>query len=97
MIRIELPMRGMLHGFGLKPGQITRRRLPERARELAHDNEMLTAMVTTMLRGHAALRSELAKLENRLRRIARTGRLCRLMIVPGVGAVVASAGQGRDR
>lgn len=90
MISIELSMRGMLRGFGLKLGQITRRRLPDRARELADGNEMLTAMVTAMLRGHAALRSELANLENRLRRIARADRVCRLMMtVPGMGAVVA--------
>ncbi len=51
---------------------------------------MLMAMVTAMLRGHAALRSELAKLGNRLRRIARADRVCRLMMtVPGVGVVVA--------
>ncbi len=73
-ISIELSMRGMLRGFGLKLGQVRRQRLPERARELADGNEMLTAMVTSMLRGHAALRSELARLENRLRRIARADR-----------------------
>lgn len=90
MISIELPMRGMLRGFGLKLGQVRRQRLSERARELAEGNEMLTAMVTSMLRGHAALRSELARLENRLRRIARADRVVRLMMtVPGVGAIVA--------
>lgn len=90
MISIELSMRGMLRGFGLKLGQVRRQRLPERARELAEGNDMLTAMVTSMLRGHAALRSELARLENRLRRIARADRVVRLMMtVPGVGAVVA--------
>lgn len=90
MISIELSMRGMLRGFGLKLGKVTRRRLPERARELAAGNEMLTAMVTSMLRAHAGLRSELARLENRLRRIARADRVVRLMMtVPGVGAIVA--------
>ena len=90
MISIELSMRGMLRGFGLELGRVTRRRLPERARELAEGNEMLAAMVASMLRGHAALRSELARLENRLRRIARTDRVVRLMMtVPGVGAIVA--------
>jgi transposase len=49
-----------------------------------------SGMVTSMLRGHAALRSELARLENRLRRIARADHVVRLMMtVPGVGAVVA--------
>lgn len=83
-------MRGLLRGFGLKLGKVARRRLPERARELAAGNETLTAMVSSMLRGHAALRSELARLETRLRRIARTDEVCRLlMTVPGVGPVVA--------
>lgn len=90
MIGIELSMRGMLRGFGLKLGKVTRRRLPERAKELAAGNEMLTAMVTAMLRGHAGLRSELARLENQLHRIARADRVVRLMMtVPGVGAIVA--------
>lgn len=90
MIGIELSMRGMLRGFGLKLGKVTRRRLPERAKELAAGNEMLTAMVTAMLRGHAGLRSELSRLENQLRRIARADRVVRLMMtVPGVGAIVA--------
>ena len=90
IISIELSMRGMLRGFGLKLGQVRRQRLPERARDLADGNEMLMAMVTTMLRGQAALRGELARLENRLRRIARADRVVRLMItLPGVGTVVA--------
>jgi transposase len=55
MISIELSMRGLLRGFGLKVGQVSRRRLPERAKEIADGKEMLTAMVTSMLRGHAAL------------------------------------------
>ncbi|RAK19058.1 transposase IS116/IS110/IS902 family protein [Salipiger aestuarii] len=47
-------------------------------------------MVTSMLRGQAGLRSELARIELRLRRIARQDRICRLtMSTPGVGAVVA--------
>jgi len=60
MISVELSMRGLLRGFGLKVGQVGRRRLPERARELADGNDMLTAMVTSMLRGHAALRPKRA-------------------------------------
>lgn len=71
-----------------------RQRLPERARALAEGNEMLAAMVTSMLRRQAALRSELARLENRLRRIAGSDRVVWLMMtVPGVGAVVALLGK----
>jgi len=74
MISIELSMRGMLRGFGLKLGKVTRRRLPERARELAAGNEMLTAMVTSMLRAHAGYRNAIYPGT----RIARTGNNRRL-------------------
>jgi len=90
MISIEVSMRGLLRGFEFKLGQISGRKLPDRARELASGNEMLTAMATSMLRGQAGLRPELAWIELRLRRIARQDRICRLMMTtPGVGTVVA--------
>ena len=97
-IGVELSMRRLLRGFGLELGKVARRRLPERTGEPAAGNETLTAMVTAMLRGHAALRGELARLETRLRRIARTHEVRRLlMTVPGVAPVVAlQVGAGID-
>lgn len=89
-IAIELSMRGLLRGFGLKIGLVTKGLLEARARELAEGNSTLKALVTSMLRGRAALRAELIRIDKRLRDIARTDDVCRLMMsVPGVGPLVA--------
>jgi transposase len=89
-IAIELSMRGLLRGFGLKIGLVSKRLLDARARELAEGNSTLMALVTSMLRSRAALRAELLRIDKRLRDIARTDGVCRLMMsVPGVGPLVA--------
>ena len=89
-IAIELSMRGLLRGFGLKIGLVSKGLLEARARELAEGNGTLKALVTSMLRGRAALRVELVRIDKRLRDIARTDDTCRLMMsVPGVGPLVA--------
>lgn len=64
--------------------------LDARAPELAEDNNTLEALVTSMLRGRAALRAELIRIDKRLRDVARTDDVCRLMMsVPDVGPPVA--------
>lgn len=89
-IAIELSMRGLLRGFGLKVGLVSKGLLDARARELAEGNSTLKALVTSMLRGRAALRAELIRIDQRLRDVARTDDVCRLMMsVPGVGPLVA--------
>ena len=89
-IAIELSMRGLLRGFGLKVGLVSKGLLDARARELAEGNSTLKALVTSMLRGRAALRAELIRIDKRLRDVARTDDACRLMMsVPGVGPLVA--------
>jgi transposase len=89
-IAIELSMRGLLRGFGLKVGLVSKGLLDARARELAEGNSTLKALVTSMLRGRAALRAELIRIDKRLRDVARTDDVCRLMMsVPGVGPLVA--------
>ncbi len=89
-IAIEISMRGLLRGFGLKVGLVSKGLLEARARELAEGNSTLKALVTSMLRGRAALRAELIRIDQRLRDVARTDDVCRLMMsVPGVGPLVA--------
>ncbi len=56
IISIELSMRGLLRGVGLKLGQISCRPLRVRALELANGHEVLTAMVTSIVRSQIALR-----------------------------------------
>lgn len=89
-IAIELSMRGLLRGFGLKVGLVSKGLLDARARELAEGNSTLKALVTSMLRGRAALRAELIRIDKRLRDVARTDDVCRLLMsVPDVGPLVA--------
>lgn len=90
MIALELSLRGLLRNFGLKVGVISRGRFEVRVQELACGNPMLEAATDPMLRPRTSLRQELAGLERRVRLLAKDDRVCcRLMTMPGVGAVVA--------
>lgn len=90
LLDIELSIRGILRGFGLKVGETTKSRFAGRVRELAAGQAMLEAVVEPMLRACEALRTEAAALHRRMLAIVREHEVCRrLMTVPGVGAVVA--------
>lgn len=90
LLDIELSIRGILRGFGLKVGETTKPRFAGRVRELAAGQAMLEAVVEPMLRACEALRTEAAALHRRMLAIVREHEVCRrLMTVPGVGAVVA--------
>ena len=90
MIALELSLRGLLRNFGLKVGAVSRGRFEARVRELACGNPMLEAATDPMLRSRASLRQELAGLERKVRFLAKEDPVCcRLMTMPGVGAVVA--------
>jgi transposase len=90
LIDIELSMRGILRGFGLKVGTVTRKSFEIRVRELTEGQSTLTAIMEGLLNARATLVAEMAKLHRELLRIARADRVCgRLMTVPGVGALTA--------
>lgn len=90
IVNIELSVRGILRNFGLKIGRISKTGFDAHVRELAEGNEMLVAAVEPILRARTALRKELAGLEKRVRDLAKTDSVCKLMMtMPGVGAVVA--------
>ena len=90
LLDLELSIRGILRGFGLKLGETTRSRFAGRVRELAAGQAMLEAVAEPMPRAREALRTEAAELHRRLLAIVRGHAVCRrLMTVPGVGAVVA--------
>jgi len=90
LLDLELSIRGILRGFGLKLGGTTRSRFAGRVHELAAGQAMLEAVVEPMLRAREALRAEAAALHRRLLAVVRGHPVCRrLMTVPGVGAVVA--------
>lgn len=90
LIDIELGIRGILRGFGLKIGGVTRKMFDHRVRELVAEQETLTTIANAMLAARALLINEVAKLQKALLRIAREDKVTgRLMSVPGVGALTA--------
>src|SRR3954451_2436648 len=90
LIDIELSMRGILRGFGLKVGAVTRKSFEIRVRELMAGQATLTTIMEGLLNARAALIAEVAKLHQELLKIARADGVCRrLMTVPGVGALTA--------
>jgi len=90
LLDIESGIRGVLRGFGLKVGPISRGRFAARIRELVDRQAMLETVVGSMLAARAALQAEFARLHRALLVLVRADPVCRrLMSVPGVGAVVA--------
>lgn len=90
LIDVELSLRGILRGFGLKLGAVTRARFAGRVRELVSGHDMLTTLSEAMLRAREGLRQEFNRLHAQLLRLTRCDAVSRrLMTVPGVGAVVA--------
>jgi transposase len=87
---VELGLRGILRGFGLKLGDVAKGRFEARVRELVAGHRTLETLAEPMLRARMALRAEYAALHRELLRIVRVDADCRrMMTVPGVGAVVA--------
>ena len=87
---VEMSLRGVLRGFGLKVGPTTARSFPGRIRELVEGHPVLTAVAEALLAAREALGEQLRGLEKRLRDQAREdGRARLLMTTPGVGVIVA--------
>jgi transposase len=87
---VELSVRGLLRGFGLKVGEVSKGRFAARANELIAGHEMLEEVIGAMPRAREGLRAEFARLHRRMLAVVRGDAVCRrLMTVPGVGALVA--------
>ena len=87
---VELGIRGLLRGFGLKVGKVSKSKYEARICELATGHPMLEPITAAMLKARASLRAEYAKLHRMLLRIVRADAVCRrFMTAPGIGAVVA--------
>lgn len=90
LLDVECGIRGVLRGFGLKVGPISRGRFEARIRELVAGNAILETVIDAMLAARGALESEFKHLHRALLGIVRDDPVCRqLMSVPGVGAIVA--------
>ena len=90
LLDIESGIRGVLRGFGLKVGPISRGRFEARIHELVDGHAMLEMVIGSMLAARAALDAEFKRLHCALIGLVRADPVCRqLMTVPGVGAIVA--------
>ena len=90
LLDIESGIRGVLRGFGLKVGPVSRGRFERRILELVDGQVLLETVIGAMLAARAALETEFKRLHRALLDLVRDDPVCRqLMSVPGVGAIVA--------
>lgn len=89
-IDVELGIRGVLRGFGLKVGKVSAGQFAARVGELAAGQPTLEQVTEAMLRARDSLRTEVNALHRKVLAIVRADKVCRrLMTVPGVGALTA--------
>ena len=87
---IEMSLRGILRGFGLKVGHTTPRTFEPRIRELVEGHPTLTTIADALLVARSALHREFQGFERRLRSLARGDDRARLLMsAPGVGVLVS--------
>ena len=87
---VEFSIRGLLRGFGLKVGEVSKGRFAARVQELIAGQAMLEEVVGAMLTARAGLHSAFMRLHRKMLAIVRDDEVCRrLMTVPGVGPLVA--------
>ena len=90
LIDVELSIRGILRGYGLKMGKISKGRFEARVLKLVEGHTMLEEIMAAMLRAREALRAQFAVLHRQILTIARACPISRrMMTAPGVGALVA--------
>src|SRR5262245_45881998 len=83
---VEVSIRGIVPGVGLKVGQVTRRTVEARIRELVTGQATLERIAEAMLSARATLQREYEKLHEAVLAFVREDAVCRrLMTVPGVG------------
>ena len=90
LLDVEMSLRGMLRGFGLKVGPTTPKRFADRIRDLVEGHATLLTVATALLAVREVLLREFGGFEKRVRTMARDDeRVGLLMSAPGVGAIVA--------
>jgi transposase len=87
---VELSLRGILRGFGLKLGPTTRRSFAGRVRELVGEHPILQMIAEALLSARDELDRQFARFEVQVRNMAQRDRRARLLMsTPGVGVIVA--------
>jgi transposase len=99
---VEMSLRGVLRGFGLKVGKTTPTNFADRIRELVSEHPTLQTVADSLLAVREVLLREFKSYEKRVRTTARHSEdALLLMTTPGVGAVIsltyASAVDDPDR
>jgi len=90
LLDVELSIRGILRGYGLKVGEVSRGRFEARIEELIVGHATLKTVIGAMLAARGTLWGEFTRLHREMLKIARADKIChRLMSTPGVGALVA--------
>lgn len=90
LIDIEMSIRGILRGFGLKVGKVTKKDFETRIRELVTGHETLKEIAAAMLAARTTLLTQFNKLHKAVLDIVRHDEVCRrFMTTPSVGAIVA--------
>ena len=87
---IEMSLRGILRGFGLKVGKTTSNRFAARIKQLVSGHASLQVIAEALLAVHEVLLREFKSFEKRVRIMARADAKARLlMTTTGVGAIVS--------
>ena len=87
---VEMSLRGILRGFGLKVGPTTPKRFEARIKDLVADHPSLRVIADALLAVRAVLLREFNGFEKRVRLLARSNpRAGLLMTTPAVGPIVA--------
>lgn len=87
---VEMSLRGLLRGFGLKVGRTTRRGFEGRVRELVAEHAGLQRITEALLSARGELLRQFVVLDRQVHTMARgDARVRQLMTTPGVGTLVA--------
>jgi transposase len=87
---IEMSLRGILRGFGLKVGPTTSNRIARRIKELVAGHPSLEVIAEALLAVHEVLLREFKGFEKRVGKMARSDVRTRLlMTTPGVGVIIS--------
>lgn len=87
---VEMSLRGILRGFGLKVGRTTPHTFEDRIRELVEGHPTLTTIADALLAARSVLHREFQGFERKVRSLARRDDRARLLMsTPGVGVLVS--------
>jgi transposase len=85
---VELSIRGLLRGFGLKMGEVSQGQFAARVEELVSGHAMLQPVLVGVLQARQALRRGFAALHRRVLAIVRQDAVCRRVLITAPGAIL---------